>query len=643
MSEKKEQLKKVFSGITLALGVFMCLFHLYASLVGTVTVMRQRVFHVGLVLIIATLASVKKKLNDESWNPTPGQWALEVARDIFITASAAIGTIYLYVIDKQIYKHVSWYTWFDVIIGVCVVLSVLEVTRRLIGWIMPCIALVSILYAKFGNLLPAVAACKGYSIKRITAYLFLSQDGIYGTPTGVSAQTVIMFIIFGAFLSYSGAGKAFIDLSYSLFGRFRGGPAKVSVVASALFGMINGSAVANVASTGSLTIPLMKKVGYEPEDSGAICAVASTGGQIMPPIMGAAAFIMAETIATDYRSIALAAALPAALYFFQVFFVVDLMAIKGGLHGMKKEELPDGKKILFTEGFLLLPIILLIVFLCILQWSSNKSALWAIGITLIVSWLTKENKMGIKRVCLAFGEAAQEICSVALACATAGIAIGMLSLTGLGLKMSSLLVMLSQGNLIFLMVLTMIAGVILGMGLPTSGVYIILSVLAAPALIELGVSPLSAHMFVFFFGVIAAITPPVALASYAGAGIAQANANITGWRAVKIGLAGFLIPYLFVLRPSVLLQGTPLEIVITAITSVIALMGLSGAMYAMPSKKMSIRIAMVVAALLTLAPGTMTDIFGLALMAGAFALGKMSSKNGTSVKTVRNGELAKEV
>lgn len=627
MKNIKERFSALLSTTLLVLGVILCVYHLYASLIGTVSVMRQRVFHVGLILIIAMLSGVQKKLKDTNSKLSPLKLGFEIISDLFVLISAAVGTVYLYVIDAEIYMHVSRATQFDIILGVCVVVSVLEITRRLIGPIMPSIAIITVLYAKFGNYLPDIAACKGYNIRRIASYLFLSQDGIYGTPTGVSAQTVIMFIIFGAFLTYSGAGHAFIDLSYSLFGRFRGGPAKVSVVAAALFGMINGSAVANVASTGSLTIPLMKRVGYSAEDSGAICAVASTGGQIMPPIMGAAAFIMAETIAMDYRAIAMAAVLPAVLYFFQVFFVVDLMAVRDGLKGLPSKELPDGKKILKTEGFLLSPIILLIILLCVLQWSSNKSALWAIGLTLIVSWFTKENKMGPKQICLAFGEAAREICSVALACSTAGVAIGMLSLTGLGLKMSSLLVALSANNLYLLMILTMIAGVILGMGLPTSGVYIILSVLAAPALMEMGVSALSAHMFVFFFGVIAAITPPVALASYAGAGLANGDANRTGWSAVRIGLAGFLLPYMFVLRPSILGQGSTLEVIQTAVVAIIALMGLSAAMYGMPSRKALPRIMMAAAAIIILAPGNLSDIIGIVILVVGFLIARANSEN----------------
>lgn len=626
MEQKRMGLAGILESAMLVLGCVMCGFHLYASWVGTFTAMSQRTFHVGMVLIIACLGTVVKKLKNAEWKPNRAQTVIEILSDVFILFISSVTLIYLFVNDSQLFMHIGRPTNLDVILGICLIICVLEVTRRCIGWIMPCIALVFVLYAKYGNFLPAAMASKGYTWKRIGTYLLLSDDGVFGTPTGVSATVVIMFIIFGVFLQYSGAGKAFIDIAFSIFGRVRGGPAKVSVVASALFGMINGSAIANVASTGSLTIPLMKRVGYDPEVAGAVSAVASTGGQIMPPIMGAAAFIMAQNLAIPYSTVALCAVIPAALYFYEVFIVVDLLALQSGLKGMKLSELPDGKKVLREEGFLLLPIIALIVMMVILQVSSNKSALFACVFTLAVSWFTKENKMGPKQLALALGQAAKEISSVALACATAGIAIGMLGLTGLGLKLSGLLVALSGGNLYILMILTMIAGVILGMGLPTSGVYIILAVLAAPALIELGVPALSAHMFVFYFGVIAAITPPVALASYAGAGIAGADANRTGWKAVKIGLAGFILPYMFILRPSILGQGTPLEVFQTAVMALIAVTALVGAMYEMPSKNKMVRILLAASAVMMLWPGMTADAVGIALCAAALLLARMMKK-----------------
>ncbi|MBQ7534160.1 MAG: TRAP transporter fused permease subunit [Stomatobaculum sp.] len=622
MGTTRKNLIKVLEVSMLVLGVIMCGFHLYASFAGTFTSMIQRTFHVGMVLIIACLGTVVKKLKDENWQPGALQIAVEIISDVFIIFMSAVTLIYLFVNDATLFAHIGRPTNLDVILGISLMICVLEVTRRCIGFIMPCIALVFVLYARFGNYLPAAMANKGYTLKRIGTYLLLGDDGIFGTPTGVSATVVIMFIIFGAFLQYSGAGQAFIDIAFSIFGRVRGGPAKVSVVASALFGMINGSAIANVASTGSLTIPLMKKVGYDPEVAGAVSAVASTGGQIMPPIMGAAAFIMAQNLGIPYSTVALCAVIPAVLYFYEVFIVVDLLAVKSGLKGMKSSELPDGKKVLMTEGFLLIPIIALIIMLVGLQISSNKSALYACGMTIVVSWLTKENKIGPKELVHAFGDAARDISSVALACATAGIAIGMLGLTGLGLKLSGLLVALSGGNLYILMVLTMVAGVILGMGLPTSGVYIILAVLAAPALVELNVPALSAHMFVFYFGVIAAITPPVALASYAGAGIANADANRPGWKAVKIGLAGFLLPYMFILRPSILGQGTVLEIIQTALMATIAITALVGAMYGFPSEKKYVRALLAVSALAMLWPGNLADLIGVAICAAALVLSR---------------------
>ncbi|MTI56610.1 TRAP transporter permease [Geosporobacter ferrireducens] len=619
MVVQRQKLSSLLNKCILVLGVILCSFHLTASWMGTFTAMRQRTFHVGVVLIIALLANLTKKLNDEQWKPNRFQITYEVISSAFILASATVTLFYLYIYDAELVMHIGRPTTLDYVLGICLLISLLEVTRRNIGWIMPGIAILFVLYARFGSYLPAAMANKGYSWKRIATYLLLSDSGIYGTPVGVSATVVIMFIIFGAFLQYSGAGKAFIDLAFSIFGRFRGGPAKVAVVASALFGMINGSAIANVASTGSLTIPLMKKVGYEPEVAGAVSAVASTGGQIMPPIMGAAAFVMAQNLAMPYRDIAISAAIPSALYFFQIFLVVDLLAVKSGLKGLPAAELPDGKKVLKYESYLLLPIIALVVMMVGFNVSSNKSALFACIFTIVVSWFNKTDKMLPKEIALAFGQAAREICSVALACATAGVAIGMLGLTGLGLKISSILVALSGGNLYILMILTMVAGIILGMGLPTSGVYLILAVLGAPALVELGVPAFSAHMFVFYFGVIAAITPPVALASYAGAGIAKGDANKTGWQAVKIGLAGFILPYMFILRPSILGQGSAFAVFQTTIIATIAIIAIVCGMYAMPSKNKIVRALLGISAIVLLTPGTITDFVGITLVVGSLA------------------------
>jgi TRAP transporter 4TM/12TM fusion protein len=612
---------KAMAGAILVFGMLLSCFHLYATMTGTVTVMRQRVVHVTLVLTIALLINLQKKIDGEK-----RIGIFELVADVVILAVSLISLVYLYVNDAQIVFHLGNPTKFEVFLGVALTLAVLEMTRRAIGPVMPMIAVVALLYALFGNHLPGSLACKGYSLKRIASYLLLSDDGLFGTPIGVSASTVILFIIFGAFLEATGAGETFIELAFSFFGRVRGGPAKVAVVGSALFGMINGSAIANVVSTGSLTIPLMKNVGYQPEEAGAVEAVSSTGGQIMPPIMGAAAFIMAQTLAIPYMSVAKAAIIPAVLYFFMVFISVDLLAVKNGLKGLPASELPSAKKVLKEGWFLLLPIIILLYMLIGLALTANKAALYAVGICIVVSWFSKDKKMKLREIINALVAASKEICSVALACATAGIVIGMLGLTGFGLKMSSLLLEWSGGHLIVLMIYTAIAGIILGMGLPTSGVYIVLAVLAAPALIQMDVPAIAAHMFVFYFGVIAAITPPVALASYAGAGIAKADASKTGWNAVKIGMAGFILPFMFVLNPAILMIGEPLQIIQVVITSVVAIVSLSMGLNGTPFKNVVARVLLGAAALLLLDSSTLTDVIGLVMVVSGLAIGKISSK-----------------
>ena len=626
MENRTSRFDKALQIAIIVFGILLSGFHLYATWTGVVTVMRQRVVHVGLVILISLFVNVQKKR-------TSGKKisVFEAIADIAILAVAAAATIYLYVNDSQLAFHMGNPKMIEVILGIALTLAVLEMTRRAIGPVMPIIALIALAYAYFGNHLPALIAHKGYSLRRMAGYLLLSDDGIFGTPIGVSASTVILFIIFGAFLADTGAGEAFIDMAFSFFGRVRGGPAKVAVVGSALFGMINGSAIANVVSTGTLTIPLMKNVGYKPEEAGAIEAVASTGGQIMPPIMGAAAFIMAQTLAIPYMSIAKAAIIPALLYFFMIFISVDLMAVKNGLKGIPASELPSWKKIMKEGWFLLIPILALLYMLIVMSLTASKAALYAIGLSIVVSWFSKDKKMKIKEIGMALVSASKEICSVALACATAGIVIGMLGLTGLGLKLSSVLLAMSGGYLMILLVFTAIAGIILGMGLPTSGVYIVLSVLAAPALIQLGVSAIAAHMFVFYFGVIAAITPPVALASYAGAGIAKADAAKTGWTAVKIGLSGFLLPFMFVLNPPILMIGTAGEIIRTCITSTIAIVALCMGLNGEPCKGIVPRALMCISSLLLLDGGLATDLVGVAAVIAAFAIEKLTTRKSTEV------------
>lgn len=617
-----EKEKKVLQWLLLFVGVTMSCFHLYATTTGTVSLMIQREVHLGLAMVIAALVIWSK----QSEKAETG-WYLRLS-SIAIIIIAAVATTYLISIDKDIVFHLGDPTKLEIVLATLLVLGLLEMTRRVMGWTMPIIAALAILYAFFGKLMPGGLAHRGYGFERLASYLFLSDDGVYGVPIGVSSSVVIMFIIFGAFLQNSGAGKVFKDGAFALFGRVRGGPAKIAVFTSALFGTINGSAIANVVTTGTFTIPLMKSVGYEPHFAGAVEAVASTGGQIMPPIMGAAAFIMAQVLGIPYSDVAIAAIIPAALYFYMCFVVIHLQAVKSGMKAHAASELPRLKNVMAEGWHVVITLAALFYMLLGMKLTPNKTALYCCAISVLLSWFSKNDKMTLKIIIRTLKEAAEDVVSVALACGTAGIIIGVLGLTGLGLKLSSLLVLWSGGNLIILLILTMITGFILGMGLPTTGVYIILSVLAAPALVNMGVSPISAHFFVFYYGVLAAITPPVALASYAGAGIAGANYMKTGWEAVKLGSAGFLVPFIFVFAPAILMQGSASEIAHVTFTAFLGVTALSMSLQGYPAKGLLSRLLLGISALLLLDPGLKTDLTGALLIAGVLVADRIFKKRG---------------
>lgn len=614
ISEKKTMERWLLERAIVVVGTLFSAFHLYATMSGVVSVMIQRELHVGFAITLGVLVLWKKALDKGGI----GVWGR--ALNLAVITAVVVTTVYLVLIDDELFFHIGAPSQLEITLGAVIIVCLLWITRCTMGNIMPAIAVVAILYALFGQYMPAGLAHKGYDMERLASYLFLSEDGIYGVPAGTSATVVIMFILFGSFLQSSGAEIVFRDGAFALFGRVRGGPAKVAVVTSALFGTINGSAIANVVTTGTFTIPLMKGVGYSPHFAGAVEAVASTGGQIMPPIMGAAAFIMAQVLGVSYAKVALAAIIPSLLYFYMCFLVVDLQALKRGMKGMNASELPS-LKVVGKEGWhIVLTLAALLYFLLVVRLTPNKTALYCSGLCVALTWLTKNHKMTLRKIIESLVDAAEGVIAVALACSTAGIVIGVLGLTGLGLKMSSLLVIWSGGHLIILMILTMITGIILGMGLPTTGVYIILSVLAAPALINMGVKPLSAHFFVFYYGVLAAITPPVALASYAGAGIAGAGYMKTSWTAVKLGAAGFLMPFIFVFGPAILLDGTPLEIIHVSFTALVGITALAFAIQGFPRGRRLLRLVLFVSSLLLLDPGTLTDVIGCSLILAVWLL-----------------------
>jgi len=519
-----------------------------------------RLIHLSLGMVIAFLTF-----------PIAKNKQIGILDFLLAALSIAVGA-YIMIFMDDIIARFGRPTTMDVTMGIICIILVLEMTRRIIGLSMVIIAIVALLYAYFGDFIPGILGHRGFSISRIVDHLYLYLEGIYGVPLGVSATFVILFIIFGAFLQATKTGDFMMDLANSLAGRARGGPAKIAVFASALFGTISGSAVANVAATGSYTIPLMKKTGYDPRFSGAVEAGASTGGQLMPPIMGAAAFVMAELTGIAYTTIMLAAVIPAVLYFATVLIAVHLEALKKGLRGLGKEEVISKIRVFIQGGHLIIPLLVLLYVLVILRMSPMMAAVWAIVATVIVSSLRKWSRMTPKALIKALEMGSKGALSVMAACATAGIIIGIITLTGLGLRFTGIVTGLGGGNLLLTLLLVKIACYILGMGVPTTAAYIIVAVIAAPALIGLGVPVLVAHFFVFYSAIISAITPPVALASITAAGIAGTDPNKTAFTTIRLTWLVHIISFLFVLMPGLLIVGESMWTILAA--TVITAIGL---------------------------------------------------------------------
>lgn len=449
--------------------------------------------------------------------------------------------------------------------GSVMILLILEATRRKIGWIMPSIAVIFLLYAFFGYLIPGKYGTNGYSIGRIINISYTGTEGIYGTPIGVMVSTVFLFMLFGTLLQSSGAGKFFIDFSKAAMGNVAGGPAKIAVVSSMLFGSINGSAVANTVATGSFTIPLMKETGYDSEFAGAVEATSSTGGQIMPPIMGAGAFLIAELTGISYSTIALISIIPAILYYGAIFISIHLEAKKKRLQGVPKSELPKMKDVLIHEGVSALPLLLLLILIIFVKISVQYAAIFSIALILILGLIRKKGKEKVSFIGKGIEAAVTSILSIAISCACAGIIVGMVTLTGLGYNFSSSLLGLANGNLFLALILLFAMGLILGMGLPTVAAFVLMVSIAGPGLTNMGLPVLTAYLITFWFAQTSAITPPVCLAAYAAAGIANAKPFRVGIQAMKLGFPLLIIPYLMAYR-SLLFTGPVYESISTIIT-----------------------------------------------------------------------------
>jgi len=508
---------------------------------------------------------------------------------------------------------------------------------------LPIVAIVALLYAVSGPYLPGMLAHPGFPISELAPYMYLRTDGIFGVPLGVSASFIFLFVLFGAILNVSGAGQFFIDLALALTGRSRGGPAKAAIVSSALMGSVSGSSVANTVTTGSFTIPLMKSVGYPSHFAGAVEAASSTGGQIMPPVMGAAAFVMAQFLGISYWSIVVAAVIPALLYFFSIFAMVHFRAGREGIEGIPKSELPRVSAVLKKGWHLLLPVVTLIIFLA-LGYSAIKAVFWSIILLIGISWIgPKEHRMTPKKILHAFIDGGTSAVEVAAACACSGIIIGVVGITGLGLAFTSFIIGLSHGILFLALILTMIASIILGMGLPTTAKYIILSTLAAPAIHRMGVPMLAAHLFILYYGVIADITPPVALAAYAGAGIARANAMRTGFTALGLALAGFIVPFMFAYNQALLFQASLWRVLLASGTGILGVIALAACVqnYYFARLNLVERVLFGITAFALIKPGLWTDIFGLAVLGGVMYLQRRKVKtqmNEPDIKETKSTE-----
>lgn len=594
-------MSNIVSKIAIFFAVCMSLFHLYTGCMGSLDPWSQRVIHLafGFIITFLTYPYLKgKKIN---------------ILDICLAVLSLICGLYVIVNMEALVDRAGMPTKWDILFGVITTLLVLEMTRRVIGLALVIVAGIFLLYAYFGPYLPDAIAHRGYSIERIATHMYTTLEGIYGVPIGVSATFVILFVIFGAFLEATKTGDFFINFANSIAGKKRGGPAKVAVISSGFFGTISGSAVANVVGTGTYTIPLMKRTGYAPNFAAAVEAVASSGGQLVPPVMGAAAFVISEMTGVSYLKICIAAIIPSVLYYTSLFTAVHMEARRANLSGLSDEEVPKMWATLKTQGYLAISALVLVYFLAVELRSPSFSAFWAIIAALILSSIKKSTRLNLNGLIKALESGAKGALSVVAACAAAGIVVGVVTLTGLGLKFSGAIIQLAQGNLYLTLVFTMIASLILGMGLPTTAAYIICAILAVPALTNLGVNVLSAHLFVFYFAIISAITPPVALAAYAGAGIAKSDPMKTGLTACRIGLAAFIVPYMFVFNPALLMSGPVLQIIWVTFTALIGVILLSCSVIGwwLAYMKTWERVLLFCASILLIEPSLITDIISL--------------------------------
>lgn len=591
-------------------GFCLSIYQIIIGLVGTPTSLIHRPLTVGILMLFLFLKD-EKDGKKSKWS----DWVLAIASLLVCLYAVVNANWFLSRFPYLTPVKVSEYIY-----GIAIILLVLEAGRRSMGWVMPTIGVIMILYALFGHHLGGALWHTQFKLSTVIEQITMTTEGIWGSPTHSAVTVVFMFVLFGAVLNSTGTGEFFMDLSLCLTGRFCGATAKTAVVSSGLMGMIQGSSISNVVTTGTFTIPAMKKAGFPDYFAGAVETVASCGGQIMPPVMGAAAFIMADFTGIQYSSIIKYALIPAILYYACTMLQVHFRSKKLGMSGLPKEEIPDFWKMMKEKGVFLIPVILVIVLL-MKGYTAMRAGFIAIVTNLVLALIfSRDRKQMLKNLLHELQNAPEQMTTVAAAVTNAGIIIGVLFMTGLGTRLSSLVVALAGGKLIIGLVLGMLVAIVLGMGMPTSGAYIVMATLIAPGLMELGLSQIQAHMFVFYFACMSMLTPPVAIAAYAAAGIAKANPSKVGFAAWRLALAAFIVPYMFAYGPELLMCGTVAESIIPFITAMLGCLCLASALegYLLEDLSILFRVVCGIAALLLINTGTITDIIGICLLAIVF-------------------------
>lgn len=596
------------------LAVGLALFQLYTAFFGLFPAMQQRSLHVALILSLIFLlypATQRASRDTIPWY----DWLLSVA--------AGACALYIFVNYEDVVLRGGMIYEYELILAALFTVLVFEAGRRVLGYPLPIFCFIFLLFAYFGRNLPGPLQHFGLTVPRILEELYLTTDGFFGIVSGVSATYIYLFVLFGAFLSSTKASDFFNDFSMALTGHYKGGPAKIAVLSSALMGTISGSTSANVATTGAFTIPLMKEIGYKPYFAGAVEAAASTGGQIMPPVLGAAAFIIADTLGIRYTSVLLASLVPALLYFWGIWCSLNLEAARLGLKGLPKETLPNLKHVVLSSGYKAIPLFVIIFFL-VKGYNPLYSGCWGIVSSILLSFVKKSDRLSVKSFVRTLEEGSKSALSVGMACVIVGCVIGMLGATGVAFRVGDAVLSVTSGRLIPTLIMTMVIALMLGMGMPTTASYVMGSAVAAPAMVLLGINPLDAHMFVFFYAVLSSVTPPVCTGAYTAAGIAGADPNQTAFAAVKLALPGFIVPFIFVLAPEILLTNVTswpatIQAMFSALLGVF-LLSCATEKYMLSKLRWYEQAIALAGALSLLYPGTVTDITGLAVAAFLYIL-----------------------